>query len=137
MLQVETKNKRARTIPLVEPMLALLQEQSEAQAEERLSAGSTWVDSGLIFANDFGGPTDPRNLLRVVKAAAEKTGLTSGLHTLRHSAAVAMLESGAHIKAVSDLLGHSSISITGDTYGHTSQEAARHAMDSAAAILAR
>jgi integrase len=32
-----------------------------------------------------------------------------GLHTLRHSAAVAWLESGVHIKAVADLLGHSSI----------------------------
>ena len=32
-----------------------------------------------------------------------------GLHTLRHSAAVAWLESGVHIKAVADLLGHSPI----------------------------
>jgi hypothetical protein len=43
---------------------------------------------------------------------------------LRHSAAVAWLESGVHIKAVADLLGHSSISITGDIYGHTSDETA-------------
>jgi len=33
-----------------------------------------------------------------------------------------------HIKAVADLLGHSSISITGDVYGHTSDETARAAM---------
>jgi site-specific recombinase XerD len=38
------------------------------------------------------------------------------VHTLRHSAAVAWLEAGVHIKAVADLLGHSSISITGDIY---------------------
>jgi integrase len=43
--------------------------------------------------------------------------------------AVALLESGVHIKCVSDLLGHSSISITGDTYGHTSDHAARAAID--------
>ena len=34
-----------------------------------------------------------------------------------------------HIKAVADLLGHSSISITGDTYGHTSDDTARAAVD--------
>ena len=48
-----------------------------------------------------------------------------GVHTLRHSAAVAWLEAGVHIKAVADLLGHSSIAITGDVYGHTSDNTAR------------
>ena len=50
------------------------------------------------------------------------------MHTLRHSAAVAWLESGVHIKAVADLLGHSSIAITGDVYGHTSDDVARAAI---------
>jgi integrase len=44
---------------------------------------------------------------------------------LRHSAAVAWLESGVHIKAVADLLGHSSIAITGDMYGHTNDDPTR------------
>jgi integrase len=46
------------------------------------------------------------------------------VHTLRHSAAVAWLESGVHIKAVADLRGHSSVAITGDVYGHTSDDTA-------------
>jgi integrase len=49
-------------------------------------------------------------------------------HTLRHSAAAGWLEAGVHIKAVADLLGDSSISITGDIYGHTSGETARSAV---------
>jgi integrase len=52
-----------------------------------------------------------------------------GVHTLRHSAAVAWLELGVHIKAVADLLGHSSVAITGDVYGHTSDSTARAAVD--------
>ena len=60
--------------------------------------------SGLVFSTELGGPVDPRNLLRVIEVAAK-----AGVHTLRHSAAVAWLESGVHIKAVADLLGHSSI----------------------------
>jgi site-specific recombinase XerD len=42
---------------------------------------------------------------------------------------VGWLESGVHIKAVADLLGHSSISITGGIYGHTTDTAARSAVD--------
>jgi integrase len=55
-----------------------------------------------------------------------------GVHTLRHSAAVAWLEAGVHIKACPDLVGHSSISITGDIYGHTSDTTARSAVDAPA-----
>jgi len=58
-----------------------------------------------------------------------------GVHTLRHSAAVAWLEAGTHIKAVADLLGHSSIAITADVYGHTSDHSARAAIDSLGAAL--
>jgi integrase len=66
---------------------------------------------------------DPRNLLRVLEGAARTAGVPGvGVHTLRHSAAVALLEAGVHIKAVADLLGHSSVAITGDVYGHTSDE---------------
>ena len=43
------------------------------------------------------------------------------VHTLRHSAAVARLESGVHIKAVADLLGQWSVAMTGDIDGHTSE----------------
>lgn len=57
------------------------------------------------------------------------------MHTLRHSAAVAWLDAGVHIKAVADLLGHSSIAITGDAYGHTSEETARAAVDGLAERL--
>jgi integrase len=58
-----------------------------------------------------------------------------GVHTLRHSAAVAWLDAGVHIKAVADLLGHSSIAITGDVYRHTSEETARAAVDGLAGRL--
>jgi len=51
------------------------------------------------------------------------------VHTLRHGAAVAWPEAGVHIKAAADLLGHSSIAITGDIDGHASDAAARSAVD--------
>ena len=83
-----------------------------------------------MFTTELGTPVDPRNFLRVVEAAAKAAGVEGvGVHTLRHSAAVGWLEAGVHIKAVADLLGHSSIAITGDVYGHTSDDTARAAVD--------
>jgi integrase len=69
----------------------------------------------------------------VAAKAANVEGV--GAHTLRHSAAVAWLEAGVHIKAVADLFGHSSIAVTGDVYGHTSDDAARPAVDGLAGRL--
>lgn len=79
---------------------------------------------------------DPRNILRTIEIAAKKAGVADvGVHTLRRSAAVAWLESGVHIKAVADLLGHSSIAVTGDIYRHTSDTTARAAVDGLAEHL--
>ena len=60
----------------------------------------------------------------------------TGLH-LTHAPAVAVswLQSGVQIKAVADLLGHSSIAITSDGYGHTSDDTARAAVDGLASRL--
>jgi integrase len=113
----EPKSPRSRrTVPLSPAVVSLLKAQRAAQAAERLHAGNQWTDSGLVFTTEFGGPVDPRNVLRTIEIAADKAGVEHvGVHTLRHSAAVAWLEAGVHIKAVADLLGHSSISITGET----------------------
>jgi integrase len=78
----------------------------------------------------------PHVRLRVIDEASRAAKVDGvGVHTLRHSAAVAWLESGVHIKAVADLLGHSSIAVTGDVYGHTSDDTARAAIDGLAERL--
>jgi integrase len=133
----EPKTERSRrTVPLSPAIVSLLKAQRAAQAAERLRASNQWQDSGLVFTTEFGGPVEPRNILRTMELAASKAGVAGvGVHTLRHSAAVAWLEAGVHIKAVADLLGHSSISITGDIYGHTSDATTRAAVDGLAAQL--
>ena len=127
----EPKSGRSRrTLPLSPAMVSLLKAQRAAQAEERLRAGELWIDSGLVFTDEFGGPVNPRVVLRAVQRSAGRAGIADvTVHTLRHSAAVAWLEAGVHIKAVADLLGHSSIAITGDIYGHASDAATRSAVD--------
>lgn len=130
------KSKRARRVPLSPAVVALLKKHRTAQKEDRLRAGNQWTDTGLMFTTELGTAVDPRNLLRVVQSAAKSAKLSGvGTHTLRHSAATAWLESGVHIKAVSDLLGHSSIAITGDVYGHTSDDTARAAVQGLDVLL--
>jgi site-specific recombinase XerD len=51
------------------------------------------------------------------------------LHTLRHSAASALIASGAHVKVVQELLGHSSYGVTADIYSHVNAEQQREAAD--------
>ena len=58
----------------------------------------------------------------MVPATRRRTGGRCTTAAVPISAAVDWLEAGVHIKAVADLLGHSSIAITGDVYGHTSDD---------------
>ncbi len=82
-----------------------------------------------MFTTETGLPLDPRNVLRAVTVAAGRAGLANvSVHSLRHSAATAMLEAGVHLKGVSSLLGHADVRITAETYAHLSDEVARAAL---------
>jgi integrase len=133
----EPKSARSRrVVPLAPALMSMLRTHRAGQKAERLRAGHQWQDTGLVFTTELGTPVEPRNVLRTIELAAQKAAMAGvGVHTLRHSAAVSWLESGVHIKAVADLLGHSSISVTGDVYGHTSDGAARAAIEGLATVL--
>jgi integrase len=133
--EVKTDRSR-RTIPLSPAMVALLRQRRVTQLEERMRAANQWAETDLVFTTELGRVVEPRNLLRVVEAAAKRIGLDGvGAHTLRHSAATAWLEAGMHIKQVSDLLGRSSVAMTGDVYGHGSDQSARAAVDGLSGAL--
>ena len=128
--QTKTDGSRRRVM-FPEPVAGLLKVWSRQQAAERLAAGADWEASGKVFTTETGGVVDPRAFLRTLQAHAKALGLPAhvGIHTLRHSAATAMLEAGVHVKAVADSLGHSSAQITLDTYGFTVDSVARAAAD--------
>jgi integrase len=127
----EPKTTKSRRLVAMSPVVeALLRGVKVGQRQERLTAGSQWRATGFVFTTELGDPCDPRNALRALKVAAGKAGLpaTVGLHTLRHSAASVMLMNGVPLKVVSEILGHSSIAITGDIYGHVAPEVASSAL---------
>lgn len=127
LLTVPPKTQRSRrTIALSVEAVALLRARKTAQAAERLRVGNMWTDSGLVFTTEFGKPVEPQNLLRLTRIAAENAGLTGvKVHTLRHTYATVALMADVPLKVVSTNMGHASIQITADTYGHVTDVAAR------------
>jgi integrase len=124
----KTKNSK-RELFISDDLDAVLKTVKQRQRKEQLKAGSLWEKTGFVFTTEVGQPCDPRNALRALYAAVRKAKLPkSCLHTLRHSAATMMLDAGVPILTVSRQLGHYSVSITGDIYGHVSEEASAEAM---------
>ena len=129
-------DKSRRTVPLSAPAVAVLERIKERTKQDRRDTRQLWRETGFVFVTDVGEPCDPRNALRALKSSADKAGLENiGLHTLRHSAASVMLDNGVPITVVSQILGHSGISITVDVYGHVAPDVSRGALDVLAAAL--
>jgi integrase len=87
---------------------------------------------GLVFQTRNGTPINPRNLYRDFQKELKKAGLPRiRFHDLRHTFATLMLtvDGGVHPKIVQEMLGHSSISLTLDTYSHILPDIQRDATE--------
>jgi integrase len=116
-LEFEPKTaKGRRKIVLPGFVCEVLKQHHTRQVEERLKAGARWQDHDLVFCNIYGGYLDPAHLPDV------------RFHDLRHSAATILLSMGVHPKVVQEILGHSQISITMDTYSHVLPSMQQEAM---------
>ena len=94
---------------------------------EYLNAESTLIrKSGPLFRNARGGRLGARSIQRIVRNYAKRSGLREDVHphTLRHSYATHLLNGGADLRIVQELLGHSTPSAT-QVYTHVSQQEAR------------
>jgi len=84
---------------------------------ERATLGKDYHDSGYVFTCLNGDPMAPDRLSRTFRRLSGEAGLPPvRLHDLRHGAATLALAAGADLKVVQDMLGHSSIVLTADTY---------------------
>jgi hypothetical protein len=91
-----------------------------------------------VFTDTNGSPLHPATITTRFQALITQAGLPPiRLHDLRHGAATLTLATGADLKVVQDLLGHSSITITADTYAHVLPELARETAEATARIVPR
>jgi site-specific recombinase XerD len=117
-LRVHGKGDKIRIVPLNPKTGKTLRQYLEAREAKIKAEGAK---GGMaIFMNNRGSRLTPRSAGRIVKAyllaASEKQKLST--HSLRHSFATHLLEAGANLRAVQQMLGHSSLRTT-QKYAHT------------------
>ena len=114
--------KSIRPIPLPDSLLCLLKqmEAGQASADYILSGKTKYIDP-RVYQDDF-------------KAYLEQANIQSyKFHALRHTFATRAIENGFDIKALSEILGHSSVKFTLERYVHTSMDTKKAGMERYAA----
>lgn len=114
VVRVRGKGKKERLAPLGGPAVAALRHYLEWRGRDA---------RGPLFVNRFGGRFTARSAQRMLKKYLLAVGLDPGLtpHKLRHSFATHMLDAGADLRSVQELLGHASLSTT-QIYTHVTPE---------------
>jgi integrase len=109
-----------RSVKLTSKAIEALKRHLERQLGEIDRIGSLWSENGLIFASEKGEPINRHNLTRrSFKPLLKRAGLPQiRFHDLRHTCATLLLTRNVNVKIVSEMLGHSTIAITLDTYSH-------------------
>lgn len=116
MLRVRGKGNKERLVPVGRPALEAIQSWLPLRDQliaERAKRGRE-VEREALFLNGRGGRLTSRSVERMVKSYGERAGIPQIVtpHALRHSFATHLLEMGADLRSVQELLGHASLSTT-------------------------
>jgi integrase/recombinase XerD len=115
-IKIIGKGDKERLVPIGAEALKLLQIYiNEIRVHLNIKKGS----DDYVFLNRFGAKISRVSIFTIIKSLAEKIGLkkTISPHTLRHSFATHLIEGGADLRAVQEMLGHASITTT-EIYTH-------------------
>ncbi|MEU6530443.1 tyrosine-type recombinase/integrase [Streptomyces sp. NPDC046928] len=124
-----------RTVPLSRQCVRALTQHREHQERERKIAGKKWQPTpeqpdGLIFTTATGRVTDPRSLNRMLNILCRDAHVHRvRVHDLRHTCASLLLAHGVDARTIMETLGHSTITMTLDTYAHVMDTTLRAAAD--------
>jgi len=120
VVKAKGKGKKERLVPLGRPALQALRDYLEVRAA---IARGRRVNRRALFVNKAGGRLSVRGVRRIFRKYARQAGLAerASPHTLRHSFATHMLNRGADLRAVQELLGHASLAST-QIYAHVTTE---------------
>ena len=116
VLRVRGKGNKERLVPIGRPALEALKGWLPLRNQllrARISRGRS-TEKNAMFLSGRGGRLSARSVERIVKAYGERAGINQIVtpHALRHSFATHLLEMGADLRSVQELLGHASLSTT-------------------------
>jgi len=118
-LKVIGKGNKERLVPMGELAQKAVEHYVENARKEFLNSKKPEKSKNRVFINQRGGPLSRMSIWNIVNKYAQKAGIEKNVypHIFRHSFATHLLEGGADLRAVQEMLGHSSI-ITTEIYTH-------------------
>ena len=123
LVKVIGKGNKERVVPFGKPAaLALSTYINEGRPNFVVATSGTKFQETALFLGDRGGRWDQRRVRHAIHQLAEQAGVTSiAPHALRHTAATHLLQNGADLRSVQEILGHSSL-VTTQRYTHVDPE---------------
>ena len=115
-----TKSKKSRRVDMSRELRRVLIELRDKRLLEAFLSGKNDISEELVFPSPEGSILDPDNLYhRYFQPVLSRAGLRKiRLHDLRHTFGSLLIQSGASVVYVKEQMGHSSIQVTVDIYGH-------------------
>ncbi len=119
VVRIFGKGSKERIIPIGRPALEWIK---KYQAEVRINLVET-TSHDMLYLNARGKPISRMTIWNIVERYTKEASITKAVHphTFRHSFATHLLEGGADLRAVQEMLGHSDISTT-EIYTHIDRE---------------
>lgn len=125
-----------RTVKMPPEVMSLLRSWKAEQAQQRLILGQQWAAGDRVITSDTGKAVATSSPREWLQRHCKRTGQRClGIHVFRHLNASLLINSGADVRTVSAMLGHSNTTTTLNLYAHSFQEAQARASEAVADLL--
>ncbi len=132
MIKVQGKGKKERLVPIGTHATKAINEYIDSKSKNSKSEETKASKTEPLFLNKYGGRLTARSVARTLDKYLKMAGinLLTSPHTFRHSFATHLLDKGADLRSVQEMLGHSSLSTT-QVYTHITTERLKNVYDKA------